>query len=118
MKSRYWIVLFVLLAALLTALSVWLLRPSEAAAAEVWLADELIATLPLSEDTELLVEALEGGYNRIVVSDGCVAVVEADCPDGVCVKRGKVRGGAPVVCLPHRLVISFTGTAEIDGSTG
>lgn len=118
MKSRHWIWVFALLAVLLIALSVFLLRQEDAAAAEVWLDDELIATLPLTENAELRVESPQGGYNHIVVNDGTLAVVEADCPDGVCVKRGKVRGGAPVVCLPHRLVISFTGAAEIDGTAG
>lgn len=111
MSARRWAALFLALAAVLTGLSVWLLRPAEAGAAQVWLDGQQIAVLPLTEDTELLIELPGGGYNRIVVSGGCVAVAEADCPDGICVARGPVQGGAPVVCLPHRLVITFSGNA-------
>ena len=111
MSARRWAALFLALAAVLAGLSVWLLRPAEAGTAQVWLDGQQIAVLPLTEDTELLIELPGGGYNRIVVSSGCVAVAEADCPDGICVARGPVQGGAPVVCLPHRLVITFSGDA-------
>lgn len=118
MSTKRWIIVFAIAAALLAAASLLLLRETGAAAAELWLDGEHIATLPLAVEDELLIETADGGWNRIVVSGGTIAVVEANCPDGVCVDRGAVQGGSPVVCLPHRLVIRFTGEAAIDGMTG
>lgn len=117
MSSRRWAALFLALVAVLAGLSVWLLRPEQADTAQVWLDGQQIAVLPLDKDAELLVQIPGGGYNRLVVSGGSVAVAGADCADGVCVARGAVCGGAPVVCLPHRLVITFSGSS-LDGIAG
>jgi len=118
MSTRRWILIFAAAALLLALLSALLLRSGYADTAEVWLDGERIAVLPLAVNTELTVRTADGGWNRIVVSGGTVAVTEADCPDGVCVARGAARGGAPIVCLPHRLVIRFGGSDAPDGVTG
>ena len=43
---------------------------------------------------------------------------DADCPDKVCVKTGKIKKpGQTIVCLPHRTVIEITGdNADIDAA--
>ncbi|MCD7948489.1 MAG: NusG domain II-containing protein [Oscillospiraceae bacterium] len=46
--------------------------------------------------------------NTVEVKPGAIRVSDANCPDQICVSndwRGK--GASPIVCLPHRLVISF-----------
>ena len=118
MSTKRWLLVFALLALVLAGLSLWVLLPRSADCAEVWLDGERIAVLSLSEDAELVVNCPDGGRNLVVVKDGAVAVTEADCPDGICVARGWVRGGAPVVCLPHRLVIRLTGAGETDAVAG
>ncbi len=50
------------------------------------------------------------GSNTVHVEPGGISVTEADCPDGVCVRQGLIkRGGMPIVCMPHRLVIEIEG---------
>lgn len=40
-------------------------------------------------------------------------MLEADCPDQVCVHAGWLTdSAAPIVCLPHRLVIRLEQTAS------
>jgi len=60
------------------------------------------------------------GTNVIEVERGCVRMLQADCPDGTCVRQGWVSGAAtPIVCLPHRLVITFeSGSQDIDAVVG
>ena len=62
----------------------------------------------------------ESGRNVLSVERGRVCVSEADCPDQVCVKQGWVSSGAaPIVCLPHKLVVGRAGTGEdLDGGAG
>ena len=62
----------------------------------------------------------ESGRNVLSVERGRVRVSEADCPDQVCVKQGWVsNGAAPIVCLPHKLVVELAGTGEdLDGGAG
>ncbi len=56
-----------------------------------------------------------GGVNTVTVRPGGICVSEADCPDHVCVKQGWLEGGAvPIVCLPHRLVISLVSGGDGD----
>lgn len=55
------------------------------------------------------------GHNTVHVAPGRIAVTQADCPDGICVAQGAIdRGGVPIVCMPHRLVVKIEGSG-IDG---
>ena len=57
--------------------------------------------------------SLNGGTNLLVVADGEAYVSEADCPDLVCVRTGRVsRGGERIVCLPNKLEIKVIGGGE------
>ena len=57
------------------------------------------------------------GSNAIEVRPGGIRVADADCPDRVCVNKGWLTGGyAPIVCLPHRLVITLEAGGGDDGA--
>ncbi len=61
----------------------------------------------LSEDG--VYELVDGG-NILEISDGRARIVEATCPDELCVKMGWIRfSGQSIVCLPHRLVVKIVG---------
>jgi len=95
------------LALALAALLAWRLRPADGALrAVVESGGEVVAVLPLAEDAEWLAGDRTGGYNLVRVEDGAVFVAEADCPDLVCVRTGRI--DAPdelIACLPHRLIV-------------
>ena len=62
-----------------------------------------------AEYTEIPVET-PWGENLVVVSGGKADVIEADCPDKLCVKQGKIsKNGETIVCLPHKLVVEIEG---------
>lgn len=47
------------------------------------------------------------GTNVVAVEHGRIRVVEADCPDEVCVRTGWIDGPAtPIACVPHGLAIT------------
>ena len=117
MKTKLWIGVIVLVAAVCLGLSLWLLRPVDAKAVEVWSDGKLRKTLLLSQDQTLEV-ASENGVNIVKISNGKVAVTEADCPDKYCMKRGWCSGGMQIVCLPNRLVLKFVGENTVDGVAG
>lgn len=75
--------------------------------------DKAIKTIDLSEvqePYEFIVQDTSGGSNTIRVENGRIAVIDADCPDKVCVKQGFISDGTlPIVCLPHKLTISIAG---------
>lgn len=77
---------------------------------------EIVAVLELSQDTELTV-SYRDGHNTVTVKDGKVCVSDADCPDGYCMQYGARSSGLPIICLPNRLVLSFSAKGDLDGVT-
>ena len=55
-------------------------------------------------------------YNTIDVQPGKIHIVDADCPDKLCVKTGWLsQPGQTAVCPPHKLVITIEGkNSEVD----
>ena len=98
---------------LLVSLSVFLILrfTSEAGAYAVVSVDgERVAKYSLSEDGEY---SLNGGANILVIEKGTAFVREASCPDGLCVRQGKIsRTGERIVCLPNRVMIEIVGAGE------
>lgn len=117
MKTKSWAILLSVLLAVSLGLSLWLLRPQQAAYAQVWSDGKLIHTLDLNVDRVVEVKT-DSGSNRIEIRDGQIAVTDADCPDHYCMDRGFCSGGVQIVCLPNKLVIKFVGSTEVDGVAG
>lgn len=60
-----------------------------------------------STDEDFTVET-EYGKNQVIIKNGTVDVVYADCPVQVCVNTKEASEiGDIIVCLPHKLVIEI-----------
>ena len=58
---------------------------------------------------------LNGGSNILVIADGQAWLSEANCPDLLCVRQGKIHyTGQSIICLPNRLTVTVEG-GESDG---
>ena len=89
-------------------------RPAGPVAA-IYLDGNLIRRIDLSKVSgrEPFEISCEGGSNTILVESGRIRVLEADCPDQICVQSGWLNSEtAPIVCLPHRLVIRLESSEE------
>lgn len=82
--------------------------------ANIYQNGECIYSIDLSavkEEYELTVSG-DGGYNVIHIKPGAICIADADCPDGICIQEGWLTDGiAPIVCLPHKLVIQIENSA-------
>ena len=107
-----------LLAALVLG-GMWLLLRRDGAAVIVEQDGRETARYALSEDRTVRIEGA-GGYNLLVIEGGEAWLSEADCPNRLCVKTGKIRyAGQSIVCLPHRLAVRIAGGASgLDAVTG
>lgn len=78
---------------------------------------EIYGEYPLNSN-KVIELGTERGNNKIIINDSTVWMEDADCPDKVCVKTGKIKNpGQTIVCLPHRTVIEITGdNADIDAA--
>lgn len=71
---------------------------------------KVLRRIPLTEGSEetFTIEGSGGGFNTIRIADGKIGIIDADCPDQLCVKMGMISSTAyPISCLPHRLVIQI-----------
>ena len=83
-------------------------RAGEACYAEVTVGGELFKRVELTghRGREVIVVENERGRNLIVVEEESIFVAEADCPDQICVKTGRLsKAGEMAACLPHKLLI-------------
>jgi len=66
---------------------------------------------------EFTIESDLGAYNTISVERGRICVVDASCPDHVCINTGWLSNGTiPIVCLPNELVIQAESDQTVDVS--
>lgn len=113
MKSNIkWIVFFAVFC--LVCAAIWLVRVGSVgntAIAQIKQGNnvaEEINLLEVLEPYELEITDENGGHNTIRVEYGRIAVIDADCPDKVCVNQGYIENSAvPIVCLPHKLSITI-----------
>ena len=72
------------------------------------------------EEPRSLVLEDGSGTNTVQVEKGRIRILEADCPDQVCVNQGWISSGAvPIICLPHRLIIEIVEAGgDLDGAAG
>ena len=117
MKNKYWFLIFGVIFAGCLLLMLLPGNTTPAVSAQVVSEGKVIRIADLAQEQEFTVE-VDGGYNVITVKDGKIAVTAADCPDHYCVRQGFCNSGAQIVCLPHKLVITFLGETEIDGAVG
>lgn len=68
-----------------------------------------ISRYPLDADQSITLSG-EGYTLRLVIEDGSVWIEDADCPDKLCVKTGRVtKSGESIICVPARISVKLTG---------
>ncbi len=109
-KTRNDIITVCLLLVLVaSALLVFKIGKTQGNSVEVLSGGEKIFSLPLSENTERIIES-KNGTNILVIKNGKASVRSASCPDKICANHNAVfRVGETIVCLPNELVIRVVG---------
>lgn len=63
--------------------------------------NEEYARFPISEDKIITLQ-----NNTVIIEDGYVYMTSANCPDKVCINRGKInKKGETIICLPNKTVL-------------
>ena len=105
-KGDRFLLLF-LLVILLGAFFAFRQEPGEDCRAEITVDGELYKRVQLTGHRgreELLVETSRG--KNLIIIEESIRVEEADCPDRICVKTGRLsQPGETAACLPHKLLI-------------
>ena len=58
------------------------------------------------------------GPATVEVADGRIRMLEANCPEQICVKQSWIQSpGSTIVCLPGEIIIHIDGPAPVDAVT-
>lgn len=75
---------------------------------------KVVLTKSLDKDQTIEIP-LKDGTNIIKIKNGAVSMIDADCPDQVCVRHKEIqKTGETIVCLPHKVVVEIKGKEESD----
>lgn len=89
-----------------TALLLWLafrlFFPGEVCMVRITVDGTLYGEYSLMEDQEIAI----GDTNVCRIQDGTVRMIQADCPDQLCIHQTPVdEQGGSIICLPNKVVI-------------
>jgi len=94
--------------------------PSDAAIANIYQNGEIIYSIDLdkvNEPYEITITGDNGETNTVYIKPGEIAIIQASCPDKLCVKAGYIHNNTlPITCLPNHVMIRIEqGSSDIDG---
>ena len=76
---------------------------------------EIIGTYSLDKDMTIPIKYRDDTVNVLVIEDGFAYMKEAECPDHLCIKQGKVNKlGQTIVCLPNKVVVTVVGDKDAE----
>ena len=113
-KKTFCLTLIILCILLLAAAALWIqLRSSQqdgaaGKTAAIYQDGKLLRRIPLGDDVEdtYTIESSDGGSNTIQIKDGKIGIIDADCPDRLCVEMGMISSTAyPISGLRPHLVL-------------
>ncbi len=99
----------------IVVIAYYTLTKEEGSKVEITIDGEVYNTLVLEEDTEFTVYAENGEYNTFVIKDGYVDMVDASCPDKLCVNQNDIHYDTEtIVCLPNKVVLEIIDGEDSD----
>ncbi len=82
---------------------------------EITVNGKLYDTLSLQEDTVYTVKVGDGAYNTFKIKDGVVDMIDASCPDKLCVDQADIHlNHETIVCLPNRVILEVINAEDSD----
>ena len=108
-KKDLFVIVGILVVALICLLIVELTK-KDGASVLVRIDGKEVATYSLEIDAEY---ELNGGTNILCIKNKEAYLVDANCPDHLCVKQGKIsKNGETITCLPNKLTITVIGAQD------
>jgi len=118
-SNKFWLILLGVILAVSAIAAVYLLtRPSAPGdTAIIYLDGNEVDRVDLSKVTENYTEEFTGQSgltNTVEFGPGMVRVVEATCPDQICVYQGWAEANdLPIACLPNTLIIQVIAAEDV-----
>ena len=119
MKStKFWVVIIASVLVISAAASFFIMNGHVRGAviANIYQNGECLHSVDLSAVEESYTIQIGGKIsNTVSIEKGRICILEATCPDHVCVHQGWISNGVvPIICLPNNVVIQIEGAAASD----
>ena len=123
MKKRFGkndFIFFGIIVILLIGILVWfyILRPTSGDSVTITIDGEVYGIYSLEDEQEIPIPNKNGEISNILlISSGKAKMIEADCPDKLCMNQNSIyRNNENIVCLPNHVVVTITSkeSDEID----
>ncbi|HWT27086.1 MAG TPA: NusG domain II-containing protein [Mobilitalea sp.] len=67
---------------------------------------KVIKTFYMKDDTTYTYHGKNGDWNKFTIKDGVVDMIDASCPDKICVHQPSIKyNNEAIVCLPNKVVL-------------
>ena len=110
------IISILIIAAGISWLVINILSGSKGDHVEIMKGSAIEKIIPLGTDGEYEIKS-DDLVNIVRIKNGQVWMEEANCPDRLCVKQGKIdKNGQSIICLPHKITVKIVsgGDASVD----
>lgn len=109
LKSKKKEIIAVLILVLIAVVSFVCIRffvEDEGKYVKVYVNEKLTKTFDLTKDREYFIET-KFGYNLLIIKNERARILDADCPNKICVNKGYIsKNGESIICLPHHVVVT------------
>jgi hypothetical protein len=114
-KKNDFILIGIVLLLGLAAMIYWNITKDEGSTVRITVNGKEYDTLSLSENKSYTIKGENGEWNSFEIKDGYVDMLDASCPDKLCVKHNKIHyNHETIVCLPNKVVIEVIDGKEND----
>ncbi len=112
MKKNDWIlVVFILVLAGIAFLIYTNIGRETAGIVKVTVDGEIYGTYSLEKEQEIKIN----DTNSLLIHDGQADMVEADCPDHICVEHISIsKNKETIVCLPNKVIVEIVGGEDVE----
>lgn len=107
------LIILLLLAAAVAGFCLLSGKPSTGSSVKITKNGTLVGVYPLNQDQLIVIDE----HNSVKIEGGKIRMEHADCPDGYCLKMGKITRGS-IICLPNRVIVEIIAADTPDAITG
>ena len=108
MAHKPFIIVFICIILICAAMTIFISNNGSGSIATISADGKILHEIDLDKvksSYEIPVEQ-DGKHNVVLVENGSISMLSADCPDKLCVKQGAIsHSGYPIVCLPNKVII-------------
>ena len=91
------------------------LTKEEGSMVEITVDGEVYDTLNRTEDASYTVKLEDGTYNNFEIKDGYVDMLDASCPDKLCVNQKHIHfNNETIVCRPNKVILEVISPEDSD----